>query len=94
MSAASAEGSKPPTRQERKVCWKLRDEYFSCLDRLNILDPATVDKDPSKAQTCLDSKQKYEDGCMASWVEYFNKRRVIDIQQKKYLEFSEKMSGK
>ncbi|KAI9019272.1 cytochrome c oxidase, subunit VIb [Phycomyces nitens] len=92
--SAVPEGSKPPTRAERKHCWKLRDEYFACLDKISIIDPAIVDKDPSRAEGCLDSKKKYEDGCMASWVEYFNKRRVIDVRQKQYLEFSEKMSGK
>lgn len=63
-----AQESKPPTRQQRQQCWKVRDEYFACLDRLNIIDPTTVEKDPQKAKECLDCKKKYEDTCLASWV--------------------------
>ncbi|KAL9544044.1 hypothetical protein MBANPS3_007831 [Mucor bainieri] len=86
--------SKPPTRQERKRCWFLRDQYFGCLDKLNITDPTIVEKNPEKATECLELKQGYEEGCMASWVEYFNKRRVLDLRQKQYLEFSQQQSGK
>jgi cytochrome c oxidase assembly factor 6 len=61
-------GSKPPTRQERKRCWFVRDEYFGCLDTLNINDPTVVEKNPEKATKCLELKKGYEEGCMASWV--------------------------
>ncbi|KAI8096643.1 cytochrome c oxidase, subunit VIb [Halteromyces radiatus] len=90
----SSTPDKPPTREERKKCWKLRDEYFACLDKLNILDPVLVEKQPDRATSCLDKKKHYEDACMASWVEYFNKRRVLDERQKQYLKFSEEQSGK
>lgn len=60
--------SKPPTRQERKRCWFLRDQYFGCLDKLNITDPTIVEKNPEKATECLELKKGYEEGCMASWV--------------------------
>ncbi|KAG0743678.1 hypothetical protein G6F57_006199 [Rhizopus arrhizus] len=86
--------SKPPSREERKRCWFLRDEYFECLNKCNIRDPVTVEKTPEKASECLELKKKYEEGCMASWVEYFNKRRVLDLRQKEYLEFSKQQSGK
>ncbi|KAI9315546.1 cytochrome c oxidase, subunit VIb [Dichotomocladium elegans] len=86
--------AKPPTRTQRQQCWKLRDEYFACLDRLNIIDPVAVEKNPDQAKDCLGLKSKYEDGCLASWVEYFNKRRVLDVRQKEYLEFSKRQSGK
>lgn len=64
----SETGSKPPTRQERKRCWFVRDEYFGCLDTLNINDPTVVEKNPEKATKCLELKKGYEEGCMASWV--------------------------
>jgi cytochrome c oxidase assembly factor 6 len=60
--------TKPPTREERKRCWFLRDEYFKCLDTCNITDPTIVEKDPKKAESCLTLKTNYEEGCMASWV--------------------------
>lgn len=76
-------GTKPPTRQQRQVCWKLRDEYFACLDRLNIVDPVAVEKDPEQAKDCLESKKKYEDACMASWVclSIYLMYYTLDIQQ-------------
>ncbi|KAI8971856.1 cytochrome c oxidase, subunit VIb [Mycotypha africana] len=86
--------TKPPSREERKRCWFLRDKYFGCLDKLNITDPTTVEKNPEKATPCLELKKAYEEGCIASWVEYFNKRRVLDLRQKQYLEMSAKQSGK
>ncbi|KAI8972074.1 cytochrome c oxidase, subunit VIb [Pilobolus umbonatus] len=81
--------SKPPTRAERKQCWFLRDEYFKCLDKCDILDPTVVDTSPEKAPSCLELKKQYEQGCMASWVEYFNKRRVLDRRQQQYLALSQ-----
>ncbi|CAO3587657.1 unnamed protein product [Absidia cylindrospora] len=51
---------KPPTREERKKCWKLRDEYFACLDNLNVLDPVIVEKQPDRATSCLEKKKHYE----------------------------------
>ncbi|OBZ86815.1 Cytochrome c oxidase assembly factor 6 [Choanephora cucurbitarum] len=86
--------SKPPTREERKRCWFVRDQYFGCLDKLNINDPTVVDKNPEKATECLSLKKGYEEGCMASWVEYFNKRRVLDLRQKQYLELSQQQAAK
>ncbi|CAO3625499.1 unnamed protein product [Cunninghamella blakesleeana] len=85
---------KPPTREERKKCWKVRDDYFTCLDKLNIIDPTVVENNPERATACLDLKKLYENACMASWVEYFNKRRVLDERQKQYLKLSEQQSGK
>jgi cytochrome c oxidase assembly factor 6 len=64
---------KPPTRRERQQCWKVRDEYFACLESCGILDPETMNTNEAvreKGKTCLDKKKLYEDACMASWVCY------------------------
>ncbi|CAI2193306.1 9629_t:CDS:2 [Funneliformis geosporum] len=38
MSASSTTTqSKPPLRSERNLCWKLRDEYFECLEKITPL---------------------------------------------------------
>lgn len=63
---------KPPSREERKRCWFVRDQYFACLDKHNITDPTVVEKNPEKAKDCLEFKKLYEEGCIASWV----KRKV------------------
>ncbi|CAO3678958.1 unnamed protein product [Umbelopsis ramanniana] len=89
--------NKPPSRRERQQCWKVRDEYFSCLESCGILDPEamnTKDTTREKGKACLDKKKIYEDTCMTSWVEYFNKRRVLEERQRKYLELAKEQSGK
>ncbi|CAG8673953.1 7986_t:CDS:2, partial [Scutellospora calospora] len=78
---------KPPLRTQRETCWKLRDEYFSCLESVSIFDPTKVDTDESikklvKKSNCWKKKGSYEDACMTSWVDYFNKRRALEIRQR------------
>lgn len=75
-------GSKPPSREERKRCWFLRDQYFQCLDRCNIRDPATVEKTPEKAPECLELKKNYEEGCMASWVKKQKQNAILNYNIK------------
>jgi cytochrome c oxidase assembly factor 6 len=74
MSKQEAEtASKPPSRRERQNCWKVRDEYFACLESCGILDPETMntkDNIREKGKSCLEKKKQYEDACMASWVLY------------------------
>ncbi|GJJ72395.1 cytochrome c oxidase assembly factor 6 [Entomortierella parvispora] len=71
-----------PSRADRQNCWKVRDAYFECLNEAKVLDPFA----PAAANVCQNLKEKYEKGCMKSWVEYFNKRRVLEVEQKELLE--------
>ncbi|KAI1314925.1 hypothetical protein EDD11_001562 [Mortierella claussenii] len=71
-----------PSRADRQKCWKVRDAYFACLDESKVLDPSA----PEAASICQDLRTQYEQGCMKSWVEYFNKRRVLEAEQKELLE--------
>ncbi|GJE85633.1 COX6B domain-containing protein [Phanerochaete sordida] len=63
------------SRSDRQKCWDSRDAYFACLDTANVIKPG----DEGKA--CDASKGKYEKDCARSWIEYFNKRRVLAVQQ-------------
>ncbi|CAO3686467.1 unnamed protein product [Umbelopsis vinacea] len=54
----------------------------------------TKDNIREKGKSCLEKKKQYEDACMASWVEYFNKRRVLEERQRKYLALAKEQSGK
>ncbi|CAM0141927.1 hypothetical protein VKS41_004370 [Umbelopsis sp. WA50703] len=97
MSKDSETANKPPSRRERQHCWKIRDEYFACLESCGILDPETMNDKPDvreKGKSCLEKKKEYEEACMASWVEYFNKRRVLEERQRKYLQLAKEQSGK
>ncbi|KAF9203166.1 hypothetical protein CPC16_001407 [Podila verticillata] len=71
-----------PSRADRQNCWKVRDAYFECLNEAKVLDPASE----AASSVCLDLKKHYEQGCMKSWVDYFNKRRVLEVEQKEILE--------
>lgn len=97
MSKESETANKPPSRRERQHCWKIRDEYFACLESCGILDPETMNEKAEireKGKSCLNKKKEYEEVCMASWVEYFNKRRVLEERQRKYLQLAKEQSGK
>ncbi|KAF9083373.1 hypothetical protein BGX29_011109 [Mortierella sp. GBA35] len=76
------ETAKHPSRADRQNCWKVRDAYFECLNNAKVLDPSK----PEAANVCQDLRKLYEQGCMKSWVDYFNKRRVLESDQKELLE--------
>ncbi|KAG0246256.1 hypothetical protein BGX31_003446 [Mortierella sp. GBA43] len=78
----SQEGVHHPTRADRQKCWKSRDEYFACLNKADVVDPSK----PEAANVCVELRKHYHDACMKSWVEYFNKRRVLEVEQKEILE--------
>lgn len=73
MSKESETANKPPSRRERQHCWKIRDEYFACLESCGILDPETMNEKAEireKGKSCLNKKKEYEEVCMASWVSF------------------------
>ena len=81
-----------PNREERAACWNHRDAYFTCLDQNGVI-AAGDDKGP-----CQKEKKGYEGSCSRSWVshgaawilwgelirqiDYFNKRRTLEMRQK------------
>ncbi|KZO91100.1 hypothetical protein CALVIDRAFT_489578 [Calocera viscosa TUFC12733] len=69
--------SAAPKRDDRKRCWDSRDAYFLCLDKANLLAPGS-----ETGSTCAKERKGYEASCAKSWVEYFDKRRVLDARQK------------
>ncbi|KAG0297186.1 hypothetical protein BGZ96_007395 [Linnemannia gamsii] len=81
-AAAGNDEVKHPSRADRQKCWKVRDAYFECLNTNNIVDPSKAEA----ASVCKDLQSLYENGCMKSWVDYFNKRRVLEVEQKELLE--------
>lgn len=87
LAMTTETGSKPPTREERKHCWFVRDQYFGCLDKLNINDPTIVEKNPEKATECLQLKKGFEEGCMASWVSEQLMTHVMRSNQKAFFFF-------
>ncbi len=73
LFSSTPEKAKPdPTkRSNRKLCWEARDDFFQCLDKINVDDPRVDSKsDEGKKikQNCGNFEQKYEDNCIESWV--------------------------
>ncbi|KAK4699395.1 cytochrome c oxidase assembly factor 6, partial [Phenoliferia sp. Uapishka_3] len=71
----------PPrlSRKEREECWKHRDNFFGCLDAKGISVPHGPDHKAKGG--CEKEDGEYQKACAASWVDYFNKRRVLQLRQ-------------
>jgi cytochrome c oxidase assembly factor 6 len=83
----------PPSRSQRNLCWKLRDEYFECLENITplinnttnnkiIIDPILVQDDEEtqklvKKFNCWKKKEEYEKACITSWVSLLGRKRNI-----------------
>ncbi|GAO49208.1 hypothetical protein SAICODRAFT_29708 [Saitoella complicata NRRL Y-17804] len=72
-----------PMREQRKQCWGSRDAWFACLDKNNIINP--IDEEVKAKKACPKEFKKFEDSCVHSWVEYFNKKRVLDFRKEQML---------
>ncbi|KAG9013915.1 hypothetical protein FRB94_004295 [Tulasnella sp. JGI-2019a] len=69
----------PPNRNQRKMCWAGRDQYYACLDALNIIAPG------EEGNKCAKELAQFQAACAASWVDHFNKRRVFEIRKEAVL---------
>ncbi|PWN26289.1 hypothetical protein BDZ90DRAFT_210890, partial [Jaminaea rosea] len=84
-----------PTRTNRTACWAGRDAYFSCLDAHQLIIPpgnaggsggvegAGKGVLGRSEDPCAKERDGYEGNCAKSWVDYFNKRRVLEERQKR-----------
>ncbi|KAG6334800.1 hypothetical protein ID866_4289 [Astraeus odoratus] len=79
FSSSKPEQAPAATRKDRQRCWESRDLYFDCLDRAGVL------KAGEEGDACTQHKSQYEENCAKSWIEYFNKRRILAEQQKDML---------
>ncbi|KAJ1962212.1 hypothetical protein GGI12_002783 [Dipsacomyces acuminosporus] len=75
----ASDGSNPPvpTRKERKLCHAKRDEYYACLDKHSIDDPATA------GTLCQDLRKLMFEKCPESWATYFEQLRAMEKQKEK-----------
>ncbi|KAL8279560.1 hypothetical protein RQP46_008122 [Phenoliferia psychrophenolica] len=79
FSSSPAAPAGAPTRSSREECWKHRDAFFGCLDAKNIAVPHGPDHKANGG--CEKEDKEYQGACAASWVDYFNKRRVLQLRQ-------------
>lgn len=55
-----------PDRSTRAVCYEMRDQFFQCLDRHDILD--SVKEDEKAQKVCGSELKEFEKSCASSWV--------------------------
>ncbi|AQZ17837.1 YMR244C-A [Zygosaccharomyces parabailii] len=79
----------PNNRSQRKQCWGSRDEFFSCLDSIgvvNSLDPTNAKRIASQ---CSQQENDFEKNCATSWVKYFKEKRLVDHRKEQFLKKAE-----
>lgn len=96
-----------PDRSQRKVCWDARDAYFLCLDQNNVLKPGQEQGVCSKQKRVYEAKcakswvgiayhvifpSVLSSKLMTLQVDYFNKRRVLQEEQKDQLAMAKAQS--
>ncbi|WVR05678.1 hypothetical protein IAU60_002700 [Kwoniella sp. DSM 27419] len=84
-----------PTREERKACWGSRDLYFGCLDKNRVLQAGDELKRDAKGNVvpgsvCDTERGAYEKDCGKAWIDYFNKRRTLEMRRLATIEAAEK----
>ncbi|CAK9301973.1 unnamed protein product [Gordionus sp. m RMFG-2023] len=62
----------PPFKQERKICYEARDNFWKCLEQ-NI-----------EETKCKTLKILYEKSCPKQWVDHFNRQRKLEIYKKNF----------
>ncbi|OCF32898.1 hypothetical protein I317_00773 [Kwoniella heveanensis CBS 569] len=87
-----------PTREERKACWGSRDLYFGCLDKNKVLQAGDeIQKDGKgneKSPVCGGERELYERDCGKAWIDYFNKRRTLELRRLATIEAAEKSGNR
>lgn len=61
-------GEAVPSRAERQRCWDARDNYFGCLDRINVIDAVEPGGAAAAKKACAKEGEQLEKDCAAEWV--------------------------
>ncbi|OWZ54753.1 hypothetical protein LQV05_002637 [Cryptococcus neoformans] len=99
-SSSQSEIEKPaPSREERKACWNSRDIYFGCLDKNKVLQAGDEVRRDTKGNVvpggiCSGERMSYENNCAKAWVDYFNKRRTLELRRLATIEAAENSGNK
>lgn len=70
-----------PDRQSRKLCWEKRDEYFNCLDKIDILNSLDPNNSAVISKNCSKEKLDFEFNCATSWITYFQEKRIAEYKR-------------
>ena len=71
--------SKPTDNQQHAP--EKRDEFFNCLDKINILNSLDPKNAKAVKDNCSSEKAEFEFNCATSWIEYFQEKRVAEYKR-------------
>ncbi|RKF56065.1 Cytochrome c oxidase subunit 6B-like protein new16 [Golovinomyces cichoracearum] len=83
-STSTATATIAPDRSKREKCWLARDNFFSCLDKHNIVD--SIREKNKVDKVCRNENTSFEADCISSWVTYFKQRRVAEWKKSQAIE--------
>lgn len=75
----------PNNRSQRKQCWGSRDEFFTCLDSIGVVNALDSDNAKRIASQCAQQEDEFEKNCATSWVKYFKEKRLVDYQKQQFI---------
>ncbi|CCF56656.1 hypothetical protein KAFR_0B03590 [Kazachstania africana CBS 2517] len=67
-------------RKQRELCWESRDDFFNCLDKINVINSLDPKNEKLINQNCKDESKKFNKNCATSWINYFKQKRLIDFR--------------
>lgn len=73
------------TRSNRRRCWDARDQFFSCLDEIKVMDALDPKKQDEIKSHCSKQLSEFNENCADSWIRYFKEKRFSDYQRAKVM---------
>ncbi|KIW11184.1 hypothetical protein PV08_10484 [Exophiala spinifera] len=73
-----------PDRNSRELCYESRDNFFTCLDKNDILD--AIKEDDKARKVCAKEVTDFERDCARTWIKYFKEKRVMEYTRDRTLE--------
>lgn len=75
----------PNTRSQRTKCWESRDNFFTCLDSIKVINSLQPENQDKINANCSKELNQFNQDCINSWIKYFQKKRVTDWEKSNYV---------
>ncbi|KAI1187500.1 cytochrome oxidase c subunit VIb-domain-containing protein [Nemania serpens] len=63
-------GARAPDRSERRRCWDARDNFYSCLDKHDVIDSLSGEGKKTADKHCAQEDKAFQDNCAHAWVSF------------------------
>ncbi|KAI1757677.1 cytochrome oxidase c subunit VIb-domain-containing protein [Xylaria castorea] len=61
-------GARAPDRSERRQCWDVRDSFYQCLDKHDVIDSLSGAGKKTADKHCAQEDAAFQDKCATAWV--------------------------